>query len=104
MGMCFNKRVLIGLGVVALAVFAFSPTLLGTLGPLLILAVCPLSMMFMMRAMNRDGTSCRTDQQGAADIAGGATSAATSDLKLRELEEEVNGLKAELQLRDQERA
>lgn len=104
MGMCFNKRVLVGLGIVALAVFAFSPSLLGAVAPLLILAVCPLSMVFMMRAMNRGGTSCGTDQQGAGD-ARTATQSVGGDVKLGELEEEVNRLKAQLQLRDhQERA
>lgn len=115
MGMCFNKRVLIGLGVVGLGVFAVSPRLLGTMAPLLILAACPLSMVFMMRAMNRDGASCGTKQPdaesdnqvaarngtvepvAAAGVHGG-------DSQLRELEEEVNRLKAELQLRDQERS
>ena len=104
MGMCFNKRVLIGLGVVALAVLAFAPSLLGAVAPLLILAVCPLSMVFMMRAMNRGGTSCGTDQQGAGDAARTATQSVGGEVKLGELEEEVNRLKAELQLRDQQRS
>lgn len=104
MGMCFNKRVLVGLGVVALAVFAFSPSLLGAVAPLLILAVCPLSMVFMMRAMNQGGARCGADQQGAGDVASTATQPVGGDLKLGELEEEVNRLKAQLQLRDQERA
>lgn len=116
MGMCFNKRVLIGLGVVALGVFAVSPRLLGAVAPLLILAACPLSMVFMMRAMNRgEGASCGTKQEDAepdAEVAarGGVVepvagaAASGGDAQLRELEEEVNRLKAELQLRDQQRS
>ena len=99
---CFNKRVLVGLGVVALAVFAFSPSLLGAVAPLLVLAACPLSMVFMMRAMNGNRTTCRTDQRD--DVADRAAQPADGDAQLRELEEEVNRLKAEMQLRDQERA
>lgn len=102
MGMCFNKRVLVGLGVVALAVFAFAPGLLGAVAPLLFLAACPLSMVFMMRGMNRSGASCGTEQQGG--VAGSEAQRVEGDAKLRELEEEVNRLKAEMQLRDQERA
>lgn len=101
MGMCFNKRVLIGLGVVALAVFAVSPSLLGAAAPLLIFAACPLSMVFMMRAMKRDGSSsCGTNQQAGTR----PDQVTAEDVKLRELEEEVNRLQAELQLRDQERS
>lgn len=116
MGMCFNKRVLVGLGVVALGVFAVSPRLLGSVAPLLILAACPLSMVFMMRAMNRDGSRCATKRHDAerddqddqvarrGDAAEPVAAAAASggDTQLRELEEEVNRLKAELRLSDQQ--
>lgn len=117
MGMCFNKRVVIGLGVVALGLLAVSPSLLGSVAPLLLVAACPLSMVFMMRAMNRDGASCDTTRQkpendsevaagsGATARRLGAAGAPAGDhAQLRELEEEVNRLKAELQLRDQERS
>lgn len=116
MGMCFDKRVVIGLGVVALGVLAVSPRLLGSLAPLLLVAACPLSMVFMMRAMNRDGASCDAEQQkpdadgalaagsGATERLGAAGAAAGDHAQLRELEEEVNRLKAELHLRDQERS
>ena len=116
MGMCFNKRVVIGLGVVALGVLALAPNLLGSVAPLLLLAACPLSMVFMMRAMNRDGASCGTSagdaaadgqaagRSGELDPVGRARAASGDDGQMRELEEEVNRLKAELQLRDQERS
>lgn len=115
MGMCFNKRVVIGLGVVALGLLALSPRLLGSVAPLLLIAACPLSMVFMMRGMNRDGASCgakpqAADRDGELAASGAATSAAAragragDHAQLLELEEEVNRLKAELQLRDQERS
>lgn len=102
MGMCLNKRVLIGLGVAALAVFAVSPRLLGAVAPLLLFAACPLSMVFMMARMSRgEGASCAT---GSTDTGGervDASSSAPRDAELRELQEEVNRLKAEVQLRSQ---
>lgn len=114
MGMCFNKRVFIGLGVVALGLLAVSPSLLGSVAPLLILAACPLSMVFMMRSMNRGGAGCESKPQGREkddQVSAGATldpvvavPADAGDAQLRELEEEVNRLRAELRLRDQDRS
>lgn len=111
MRMCFDKRVLIGLGVVALGVLAVSPRLLGSIAPLLIFAACPLSMLLMMRAMNRQGSSCETASDGRRDAEApdrGDVGVPTSgvrrdrDAEVRELEEEVNRLKAEMQLRNRE--
>lgn len=115
MRMCFDKRVLIGLGVVALGVLAVSPRLLGSVAPLLLLAACPLSMVFMMRRMNSEGASCETGSQrqetdtaatraGAAGPVAAPVAERDRDAELRELQEEVNRLKAETQLRGRERA
>jgi len=89
MRMCINKRVVAGLAVVALALFALSPRLLGGLAPVLIMAACPLSMLLMMRGMSG------RDHQAPA--------AAGDDRQLRELEEEVNRLKVELVLRSEDK-
>lgn len=86
--MCINKRVVGVIAVVALAVLAASPRLLGTLAPVLLLAICPLSMVFMMR-----GAQGRSDGHDSS----------SDDRQLRELEEEVNRLKAELALRGGDR-
>lgn len=59
--MCFNKKILVTLGVIAVAVFVLKPSLLVAALPLLILAVCPLSMIFMMKGMN----GMNTDQTKA---------------------------------------
>jgi hypothetical protein len=49
--MCLNWKVVIGLAIVALIVLVLAPQfILGAL-PLLIVAACPLSMLFMMRGM-----------------------------------------------------
>jgi len=50
-GFCIDRRVLIGLAVLALGVFLFDPGLLRGILPLMLIAICPLSMLFMMRSM-----------------------------------------------------
>ncbi|WP_228815661.1 DUF2933 domain-containing protein [Nocardia puris] len=50
--MCFNKKILITLGLIAVAVLVLKPGWILAAAPLLILAACPLSMMFMMKTMN----------------------------------------------------
>ena len=92
MRMCINKRVVAGLAVVALVVFAVAPQLLGALAPVLVMAACPLSMVLMMRGMS-----------GRDRPATDAESAASEDRRLGELEEEVNRLKAELALRGEDK-
>lgn len=54
--MCLNWKVLAGLAAVAVGVGIYRPSLLGAALPVLILAVCPLSMMLMMRRMNHENT------------------------------------------------
>jgi len=53
--MCLNRKVLIGFAAVALGAFVFDPALLGRAFPLLLFAICPLSMLFMMRGMRKMG-------------------------------------------------
>jgi hypothetical protein len=60
---CLNKNVLIGLAAVALVLLVLKPYWLLTELPLLVLAACPLSMIFMMRHMSGPaghGGSCDT--------------------------------------------
>lgn len=60
--MCMNWKVIAGLAVVGLGVWAVAPNLIGATIPLLLLAACPLSMVFMMRGMGGmgSGSSCAT--------------------------------------------
>ncbi|MBA2316427.1 MAG: DUF2933 domain-containing protein [Euzebyales bacterium] len=55
MRMCLNKKVLLGLGAAAVGVLLLAPQWLGAALPLLLLAACPLSMVFMMMAMRGGG-------------------------------------------------
>lgn len=63
MGMCLNKKVIAGLAVVGVGVLLFAPNAIGAALPLLILAVCPLSMIFMMRAMSNGESSSSTGEE-----------------------------------------
>lgn len=52
--MCLNWRVLSALVAVGAGVWIVAPNLLAGIVPLLLLAVCPLSMLLMMRGMQGD--------------------------------------------------
>lgn len=62
-GWCLNWRVMAGLAAAGIGVWVFAPRVVSSALPFLILAVCPISMLLMMRAMQggqgstRDGTS-----------------------------------------------
>jgi len=67
-----NKNVLIGIGVLVLAVIILHPPWLGAALPLLIFAICPLGMWFMMKGMNNgqggsSGTMSSTQRGGDND-------------------------------------
>ena len=79
--MHLNRNVLVGLAVVALAVLAVAPQSFGAILPLLILALCPLSMIFMMRGMGGHGQAhgggCHGDH-GAHESPGAASQQTTT--------------------------
>ncbi len=51
LGMCFDPRVLGGLAVVGLGIWIVAPQLIAPALPILLVLVCPLSMLFMARMM-----------------------------------------------------
>lgn len=53
--MCINWKIVAGLSAVGLGVWAVAPNLIGAAVPLLLLAACPLSMLFMMKGMGAMG-------------------------------------------------
>jgi hypothetical protein len=87
--MCFNRKVLIGLGVVALGVLAFAPQSFSRVLPLLVVAACPLSMVFMMRGMSGSGASCQSGETGAG------AGVHDVDAEIARLRAEVTRLRAE---------
>jgi hypothetical protein len=90
---CLNKNVLIGLAAVALVLLALKPSWLLTALPLLALAACPLSMIFMMRRMSGPaghGGSCDTGKPVGAP----ASQDAQSNREIQALQSELQALKA----------
>lgn len=53
--MCLNWKVLAGLAVLGVGIYAVAPNLAAAALPILLLAICPLSMLFMMKGMQGDG-------------------------------------------------
>lgn len=62
LGMCFDKRVIGGLALVGVGVLVFAPNLFTAALPLLFIAICPLSMLFMGKAM-MGGSRTASSQQ-----------------------------------------
>ncbi|MGE0600612.1 MAG: DUF2933 domain-containing protein [Dehalococcoidia bacterium] len=92
LGMCFNWKVLAGLGVVAAGVLLFAPGAALAVLPLLLLAACPLSMVVMMFAM-------RGHSAGASESChhtDGDASVQAKQARLAALREEEQRLELEL--------
>ena len=88
--MCLNKKVLIGIGIVAVGLFLLKPAWIVPALPLLILAICPLSMIFMMRGKREgQGSSCSTGTQKT-----GASATSETDKEINALQAEPRRLEA----------
>ncbi len=81
-GMCLNWKVIGGLGVVALGVVVLAPHLALAVLPILVVAACSLSCIFMMRGMGK-GSSCQTN----------AGSTASQDARITQLQAEIQRLR-----------
>ncbi len=79
-GMCLNWKVIGGLAVVGLGVWAVAPNLVWAAAPLLLVAACPLSMLFMMRG--RPSSQCASQPQRVSQP---ARAGSTPDEQLAEL-------------------
>lgn len=89
-GICLNWKVLAGLAVVGLAVWVVAPGLMWAALPLLIVAACPLSMLLMMRGMQRSHCSSQPTQ-----VSRPSDDARTRDEQLAALEAQLAGLRAQ---------
>ena len=67
-GMCFNWKVLAGLAGVGLGIWVVAPNVVGAALPLLLLAACPLSMLFMAKGMQ--GGQCASEPKQQSEPAG----------------------------------
>ncbi len=92
-GMCLNWKVIAGLAVVGLGTWAVAPGLAVAALPLLILAVCPLSMLLMMRGMQ--GGQCASRPQQADPATG---SGLTRDEQLAELRAQTTDIQEQQDL------
>jgi hypothetical protein len=92
--MCINWKVVAGLAAAAGAVLFIQPTWFPTLGPILLIAACPISMLLMLRTSRGDSSASappgRNDEvdslraeivQLRQQVDGLRSSSATSSLK-----------------------
>ena len=85
---CLNWKVIAALAGVGVVIYALAPGLAAAAVPLLVLAVCPLSMLLMMRAMGSMGSCARQRDTGDGD-------------EVTRLRAEVEALQAERQSRQE---
>jgi len=92
---CLNWKVIGGLAVVGLGIWFVAPNLLVAALPVLLIAVCPLSMVLMMRGMQRehhgsqsgnDGTGMRVAPSRDVQIAALKAEREAADRRIAELE------------------
>jgi hypothetical protein len=68
---CLNRKVIAGLAVVGVGLWALAPEALSAALPLLVFAVCPLSMLLMMKMMHgqQAGPTDNADQEPQPETA-----------------------------------
>ena len=94
LGLCLNWKVLAGLAVVAGVVLILAPQFIWVALPILLVAACPLSMLFMMRGMSGSGNQSASQP---AQLKENRLPAArlTRDEHLAELKSRLSGVQAE---------
>jgi hypothetical protein len=96
-GMCLNWKVIAGLAVVGLGIWAVAPNFVWAALPLLLFLACPISMLLMMRGMQ--GGQCAT-QGGQVRPATGV--GLTRDEQLAELKAQLARAQAQREMIDRE--
>ncbi len=100
MKMCFNRNVLIGLGVVAAGILVVAPQAFLPALPVLVVLACPLSMVFMMRAMSGPQSAEISSTEPSTTIPAG--SADVDAAEVTRLRAEIDQLRASLRDRRQD--
>lgn len=96
--MCLNRKVLIGAAVVGVGVgvWAFAPQAFGAALPLLVLAICPLSMLLMMKGMRESGgNTCHTERSRDVETAAQQAQSATGEPSVEELRTRLRALETQ---------
>ena len=91
---CFDKRVWIGLGVVAVGLLVVDPRAGWGALPVLAVLACPVSMLFMMRGM-RQGTGSATAAPGGESAGGARTAQGDRAAEIARLRREIGQLRAQ---------
>lgn len=91
--MCLNWKVMAALAAVGAGLFVFAPSLAAAALPVLVLAICPLSMLLMMGAMNNMGND---SQSGAACAMGGNQKPQSREEELVQLEAQQRELASKI--------
>lgn len=82
--MCLNWRVIGALIVVGLGLWFVAPNLLAAAFPLLIIAVCPLSMVFMMKGMQGEKGKARPERANGSRASGDPERLQDLEVRLQE--------------------
>lgn len=90
---CLNRNVLIALAAIAVVLLLLKPSLMVAALPLLLLAACPLSMIFMMRNMSGGSGASKSAH---VDESAGASATTKEELsrEIRSLQQELRELRA----------
>jgi len=78
---CLNWKVIAGLALVGVGVWAVAPNLLVAALPILLIAVCPLSMVLMMRSMQGDHHGASAQRSDGVDGRSSAREERLAELK-----------------------
>ena len=97
-GMCFNWKVLVGLGAVAVTLFAVAPGYALAALPLLLFAACPLSMVAMMFAMKGGMGAMRGHKEETSPESSEVLRARLAALREEELERRLSQPAAPLEV------
>jgi hypothetical protein len=91
--MCLNWKVIGGLSVVGLGIWLVAPNLITAAIPILLIAVCPPSMLVMMKAMDGGHRSSRSSEAGIVDGV-----APSRDVRIAELQAQKELLDSRISL------
>jgi hypothetical protein len=87
---CLNWKVVAGLAVVGLGIWAITPGLVWAAVPILVVLACPLSMLLMMRGMGSSQCATQPGQEQRT------AHASTPDERLAELRAQPSGITREI--------